>query len=108
MKLFPEYQKDIEKIIGTLSTAYYKSIKIDRDDLIQELWLFVIQKDFDNIRILYTAVKNYCNRLYYNNNVRFGKKDHLDCNMEFSDFDEAYIAFVQTRNGGKLWTKIRK
>lgn len=96
MKLYPQYKTEIEKIISYYAAKYYKSIRIDKEDLIQELWLYIINKDFDTIGILYKELEHYCNRLYYNNNVRFGAKDHYTNCFEFSDFDESYIAYEQS------------
>lgn len=95
MKLFPEYQEDISRIISFLAVRYYKTIGMDIDDLIQELWVFTITKDFSTIELVTKSLTNYCNRLYYNNKIRYGAKDFTVCPMEFSDTDESFLAFNQ-------------
>lgn len=91
MKLSKCYSQ-LETMIGVLATQYYQSVRMEKEDLIQDLWVHAIEKDFDNLAIAYTSLKNRCNRIYHNNVKSYSARNFNVYSFSFTDFDESYIA----------------
>ena len=87
---------EISKKIQYFAGNYYHSIGISKEDLIQELWVFVLEKDLMSFSSTYIGktLENHCNRLYYNAKKRFGASECTLYSLCFTEFDESYVALT--------------
>lgn len=91
IKLKNQYD-ELDRLVTIVAKKFCTSCRMEYEDLYQELWVEVLEKDFENLALANRSLHNFCNMIY-----RKQKQNMFECFEDYSDYDsEAYVVHNQS------------